>query len=230
MFPCFRHAAARTCSHSLPRSAQLARQAVRWMGAGSDGRRKAPLSAAATGLKWPDRCLKPRPKLFVVRAAQETGRLAAHSLCELSMVFIHRRFRNMNRFPSRPTRSCAKIGLAPGLSIQMTSAIISISGQRTSSAARDKTMSCARRPIQYRRFECSTCVRSSSAARRGSANNDSCRTSLMTFCCSKNSRLGCIPFSPHPVALMVRIRPTFIYTRQDKCISLIAEKRISSPQ
>ena len=44
-------------SLSLPRSAhgaQLARQAVRWMGAGSDGRRKAPLSAAAAGLKWPD--------------------------------------------------------------------------------------------------------------------------------------------------------------------------------
>ena len=76
--------------------AQLARQAVRWMGAGSDVRRKPPLSAAAAGLKWPDRCLKPRSELFVVRAAQEVGRLAAHSLCELSMVFIHRRLQNAN--------------------------------------------------------------------------------------------------------------------------------------
>ena len=76
--------------------AGLARQAVRWMGAGSDGRRKAPLSAAAAGLKWPDRCLKPRSELFVVRVAQEAGRLAAHSLCELSMVFIHRRLQNAN--------------------------------------------------------------------------------------------------------------------------------------
>ena len=54
-------------SLSLPRSAHgagLARQAVRWMDAGSDGRRKAPLSAAAAGLKWPDRCLKPRSGTF----------------------------------------------------------------------------------------------------------------------------------------------------------------------
>ena len=128
--------------------AGLARQAVRWMGAGSDGRRKAPLSAAAAGLERPDRCLKPRSGFWIMRAAQETGRLAAHSLCELSMVFIHRRFRNMNGLPSRPMRSCAKIGLAPGLSSQMTPAITSMNGQRTSRAIADKRTSCVRLQIQ----------------------------------------------------------------------------------
>ena len=105
----------------------------------------------------------------------------------------------MNRFPSLPTRSCAKIGLAPGLSIQITSATISISGQRISSAIRDNTMSCVRRPNQYSRFVCSTWLRSISVCRCGGGFGVACRSFLTALCSSQRSRLVSMLFSPIPL-------------------------------
>ena len=54
----------------------------------------------------------------------------------------------LNMVPFRPTRFCTKIGLAPGLSTQITTAKISIGAASTVSPSRDRTTSrtrCARR-------------------------------------------------------------------------------------